>query len=239
MGFFDRIRTLLGGDTATSDSAASPEWDGDDTGADIETSPNEPNSDDSESVTVPSEDTDIDQVSPGVVIADRSDELRAEAEEVTEFWDEYDLDFTPASFASLDAVFASQQANANYLQIELEDGRTGTLAPLASSPACYFGETMVRTYAATWVFDEDFGWALQFSDGTVVNLFGAIHRALDTDPPFVNLHDTLVDQFGLDGAPINPESDLVTIVSVDDGIEPDDVDDTVLTMRQPAEAQLG
>lgn len=180
---------------------------------------------DSDGLDIPSEVGDGEEVPPGALVAQNREGLREEAEEFAATWSEYGLDFTPDSLARLDEVFATQQERANYLQIELDDGRTGAFAPMASMPACYFGETMIRNYEAEWVFDDDFGWALGVAGQRVVNLFGAAHDALDAQPPFVSTHDTFVTQFDIDGEPLEVDGTRTQVVSVDDGIDPDDFDD--------------
>ena len=222
MGLFDFLRSLFGsGDDGTGadetagagrgragDAAAGPGGGGDAT----------------------ARTTGGDEAPPGEIFADSREELREEATDFTEFWSEHDLDFTPASVARLDEMFATQYERANVMQVETEEGRVGQFAPIACGAAAYFGETIVRNYDAQWLFDEDFGWALQFGGGEIVNVFGTAHRGLETGPPFVATHDTFVEEMGLDGAPIEAGGDRAGVVSVDDGggIDPDEFDEAAI-----------
>lgn len=235
MGVFDFFRTLLGGvgdanepggSTASEhDESAAPESGGEHS---LDASRSGDAGVDDGRLTVPGEVGDGGRVPPGALVANDRGELRDEAEELAEFWSEFDLDFTPASIPRLDELFATQQDRANYLRIELEDGRTGVMAPMASAPACYFGETLVRTYGADWTFDEDFGWALRFPGGEVVNLFKTAHQALEGEPPFVRLHDTFVEQFGLNGDAVGRDGDQADVIPVDERLDPDAFDEAAL-----------
>ncbi len=203
MGLFDFLRSLFGGgDDGTGGSGGadggSASERGDAGGAAGRT-------------------TGGDEAPPGEIFADSREELREEATDFTGFWSDHDLDFTPGSIARLDEMFATQYERANVMEIETGDGRVGRVAPIAAGAAAYFGETIVRNYDAQWLFDEDFGWALQFGNGQIVNVFGTAHRGLETGPPFVATHDTFVEEMGLDGEPIEAGGDRAGVVSVDDG----------------------
>jgi len=216
MGIFDALRGLFGGETVSSDGGedtnAAPD-DGE-TGASGDTG-----------FRIPENATRGGRVPFGALAATSRTELRENAEEFAEFWSEYDLDLTPSSIPEVDALFATQQDRGNYLSIDLGDGYEGAVAPMASEPACYFGEVMVRNYDAEWTFDEDFGWALQFGNGQIVNIFKTAHQALDGDPPFVMLHDTFVEDVGLDGDLLDADGGRAAVTDVDEGIDPDEFDD--------------
>ncbi|MBX0286486.1 hypothetical protein EGH22_09115 [Halomicroarcula sp. F28] len=226
MGIFDVLRALFGGGQATADdgrteptaedeSATTP----DDDGAE---------STDDGGFRIPENATRDERVPFGALAATNRAELHENAEEFAEFWSEYELDFTPSSIPDVDAMVATQQERANYLSIDLGDGYEGAVAPMASEPAAYFGEVMVRNYDAEWTFDEDFGWALQFGNGQIVNIFKTAHQALEGDPPFVMLHDTFVEDVGLDGDLLDTDGGRAAVMDVDEGIDPDDFDDEAI-----------
>ncbi len=129
--------------------------------------------------------------------------FREQATELADFWGSYDLDFTPASLPRLDALLADQRESAGHMRVELDDGRTATVAPIAASTACYFAETMRRAYDADWVADEDYRWALAVptpGGGEVrLNAFGIASDGLTDAPRFAVVHDALVAEVGLDG----------------------------------------
>ncbi|MFC6756515.1 hypothetical protein ACFQER_07195 [Halomicroarcula sp. GCM10025894] len=207
MGIFDVLRELLGGGQASADDGRAAAVD--DSGTDATdrgagTTNGGAETTDDDGFRIPENATRGERVPFGALAATSRPELRENAEEFAEFWSEYELDFTPSSIPAVDELFATQQDRANYLSIDLGDGYEGAVAPMASEPACYFGEVMVRNYDAEWTFDEDFGWALQFGNGQIVNVFKTAHQALEGDPPFVMLHDTFVEDIGLDGAPSTP-----------------------------------
>lgn len=169
---------------------------------------------------------DADHVPPGCLVGDSVADLSEVAEEYADTWQEFGpTDYSVASIRGIDEMFATQQERANWLAIDLDDGRTGGFAPMAAQPACYFGEVLVRNYDADWVLDPDYGWALGFNGGTIVNLFGTAHRALEDEPPFVRLHDTFVANYGLDGTPLEPGGELLEERRQDAGIDPDEFDD--------------
>jgi len=101
-----------------------------------------------------------DEAPVAVAVGDDPEAFREQAEELAEFWEAYDLDFSPASLARLDRLLADQSDEAGRMRIELEDGRTATVVPIAASTACYFASVLVRSYGAAWVADDDYGWAV-------------------------------------------------------------------------------
>lgn len=181
---------------------------------------------------------DADHVPPGCLVGESVDDLREMAEEYADTWQEFGpTDFSVASIRGIDEMFASQQERANWLGIDLEDGRTGGFAPMAAQPGCYFGEVMVRNYDAEWVLDYDYGWALGFRGETVVNLFGTVHGALDADPPFVQLHDTFVENYGLDGDALDADGERLPERRQDAGIDPEEFDEDAI--QESADEQQG
>ncbi len=132
--------------------------------------------------------------------------FREQAEELAAFWDDYELDFSPASLARLDELLADQSGETGRMRIELDDGRTATVVPIAASTACYFASVLVRSYGAAWVEDEDYRWAVavETPDGGEVRLnpFGIAHDGVSDAPRFAVTHDALVVEVGLDGDPV-------------------------------------
>ncbi|WP_226023921.1 hypothetical protein [Halomicrobium salinisoli] len=172
---------------------------------------------------------DADHVPPGCLVGDSVDDLEEMAEDYADSWAEFGpTDYSVESIRGVDEMFATQQDRANWLTIDLDDGRTGSFAPMAAQPACYFGAVMIRHYDAEWVLDRDYGWALGFKGETIVNLFGTVHGALDGDPPFVRLHDTFVANYDLDGEFLDPDGERLEERRQDSGVDPDDIDDEEL-----------
>jgi len=177
-----------------------------------------------------------DHVPPGCLVGDSVADLREMADDYADTWGEFGpTDYSVDSIRGVDEMFASQQERANWLAIDLDDGRTGGFAPMAAQPACYFGAVLVRNYDAEWVLDADYGWALAFGGETIVNLFGTAHGALDADPPFVRMHDTFVENYGLDGTPLDPSGERLTERRQSGGVDPEAVDDEALSEAAESE----
>jgi hypothetical protein len=245
MGLFDAIRGLFGGDEGDR-SSSNDGADGTSAGGERDRSRSTGGSDRSESTERPdrSESTgegsdrviedrsafgEPDHVPPGCLVGDSVADLREMADDYAGTWEEFGpTDYSVDSIRGVDEMFASQQERANWLAIELDDGRTGGFAPMAAQPACYFGEVLIRNYDAEWVLDADYGWALAFGGETIVNLFGTAHGALDADPPFVRMHDTFVENYGLDGAPLDPGGERLAERRQSGGVDPGDFDDEAL-----------
>jgi hypothetical protein len=146
--------------------------------------------------------------------------FREQARELAEVWTEYGLDFSPASLPQLDQLLADRAADADRMRVELDDGRTATVAPIAASVACYFAEVFLRAYDARWVEDEDYRWALAIPTprgGEVrLNAFGIAHEGLADVPRFAVTHDALVVEIGLDGRTVaDPQAEAA--VAQDEG----------------------
>ncbi|AWB28508.1 hypothetical protein [Halococcoides cellulosivorans] len=168
---------------------------------------------------------DENHVPPGCLVGDSVTDLREMAEDYAGTWEEFGpTDYSIESIRGVDEMFATQQDRANWLAIDLEDGRTGGFAPMAAQPACYFGEVLIRHYDAQWVLDRDYGWAIGFEGQTIVNLFGTAHSALDTEPPFVRMHDTFVENYDLDGELLEPDGERLEERRQDSGIDPSEID---------------
>lgn len=227
MGLFDSIFDLFGG-TDSEESASGGR--GDDSAASGSGNRRDSAADESGPVI---EDRaafgDADHVPPGCLVGDTVGDLEEMAEEYADMWQEFGpTDYSVESIRGIDEMFATQQERANWLAIDLEDGRTGGFAPMAAQPACYFGEVMIRNYDAEWVLDRDYGWALGFGGGTIVNLFGTAHGALESEPPFVRMHDTFVANYGLEGELLDPDGELLEERRQDSGIDPSEFDDDEL-----------
>lgn len=154
-------------------------------------------------------------------VGDDPDAFHEQAAELAEFWDEYDLDFTPASLPQLDQLLADQADSAGRMRVELDDGRTATVAPIAASTACYFAEVFCRAYDARWAEDEDYRWALAVPTprgGEVrLNAFGIAHDGLEGAPRFAVTHDALVVEVGLDGETVaDPQTEAAAAQGEDD-----------------------
>lgn len=152
--------------------------------------------------------------------------FREDAEELAEFWAEHDLDFSPESLVRLDAFVDNQWEKDRFhgLDERAEDGVHmdqlvfhGVVEQLGS----YFGETLVRTYdGAEWIEDENFGWAVEVEDdeeSLLSNVFHVAKDCLREPSKFAITHDNILSYVDLDGEPLDPDSEHVTIaVSVPD-----------------------
>ncbi|WP_225336491.1 hypothetical protein [Halomicrobium urmianum] len=101
---------------------------------------------------------------------------------------------------------------------------------------------MICNYDAEWVLDRDYGWSLGFEGESIVNVFGTAHAALDTDPPFVRMHDTFVENYDLDGELLDPDGELLEERRQDSGIDPDELDeelDREAEQSEPGSEEMG
>lgn len=226
MGLFDAIRDLLNGDASGESGSGSGSGSGGGAGRGV--------------IEDRSRFGEPDHVPPGCLVGDSVEDLREMAEDYAGTWEEFGpTDYSLESIPGIDEMFATQQERANWLTIDLEDGRTGAFAPMAAQPACYFGEVLVRNYDAQWVLDEDYGWALQFKGGVIVNLFGTVHRALEADPPFLQMHDTFVENYDLDGAPLDPDGERLAERRAPGDVDPDRIDEAEVEQAAEESHQTG
>jgi len=87
---------------------------------------------------------------------DTSD-MAAHAEELAEFWDDYDLNFSPRSLARLDELADSEWDTDRFEDTELggEDMDSGMYTELVKQLGSYYGEVLVRSLDAEWTRRDD------------------------------------------------------------------------------------
>lgn len=128
--------------------------------------------------------------------------FRTEAEDLVDYWEEYDLDYRTPSLARLDTLTARQRARSDYVHTETHAGESVTFRPAAAGSACYFGEVLVRAHGGEWTERAD-GWrvAVEGPEGrTHVDVFAVAHDCLDGDARFVDAAATALCAVGRDDA---------------------------------------
>ncbi|WP_424017270.1 hypothetical protein ACOZ4N_15490 [Halorientalis pallida] len=102
------------------------------------------------------EDDDDQPEDPDPDPVDTSD-MESLAEELAEFWDGYDLNFSPRSLARLDELADSEWDDDRFADAELgaSDMDSGMFTELVKQLGSYYGETLVRSLDAEWTRRDD------------------------------------------------------------------------------------
>ncbi|SDE91764.1 ICP22 family protein [Halorientalis regularis] len=102
------------------------------------------------------EDDDEGAENPDPDPVDTSD-METLAEELADFWDEYDLNFSPRSLARLDELADSEWDDDRFADAELgaSDMDSGMFTELVKQLGSYYGETLVRSLDAEWTRRDD------------------------------------------------------------------------------------
>jgi hypothetical protein len=119
--------------------------------------------------------------------------FRVAAEEVADHWEDYLLDFTPASLRHLDSL-----VDTHYGPDDV-DTDPGTLSGVAVQFGSYFGETLVRSHDGEWQQGRlNWSVALTGPEGeATVNVFGVAAGALAEPAAFHETYREVAEEIGL------------------------------------------
>jgi hypothetical protein len=123
--------------------------------------------------------------------------FRLAAEECVDYWDDYPLDFTPASLRHLDSLvdtyYGPEDAAAG------ADSDPEALSGVAVQFGSYFGETLVRAHDGEWQQGRlNWSVALEGPDGeATVNVFGVAAGALAEPAAFYETYREVAEEIGL------------------------------------------
>jgi len=144
---------------------------------------------------------------------DPPESFRVAAEECVDYWDDYPLDFTPASLRHLDSLvdtyYGPEDAGSGTSEPSVagtpEDVAAGTdsdpeaLSGVAVQFGSYFGETLVRAHDGEWQRGRlNWSVALEGPDGeATVNVFGVAAGALVEPAAFYETYREVAEEIGL------------------------------------------
>jgi len=179
------------------------------------------------------DDTDSDVTDTSEPDAVPEDDPRVEfveaADELTEFWGEYDLDFALSSLTRLDDLVAEQWDAERFTDVEFGgDGYDAEVyTETATQLGSYFGEVLVRRHEGTWQQETGSGWTVAVQSGpdseaagATVSVFEVAEDCLTGQSTFTGMHDALADRLNLSGragdgdTPVNLDrADIETVAS--------------------------
>ena len=160
------------------------------------------------------------------------------ADELAEFWGEYDLDFALESLTRLDDLVAEQWDAERFEDIGFgDDGYDAEVyTETATQLGSYFGEVLVRQHDGTWQQETGTGWTVAVPSGpdseaagATVTVFQVAEDCLTGGSTFTGMHDALADRLNLSGragdgdTPVDLDrADIETVASdaeIDDAAE--------------------
>lgn len=160
------------------------------------------------------------------------------ADELAEFWGEYDLDFALESLTRLDDLVDEQWDPDRFEDVEFgDDGYDAEVyTETATQLGSYFGEVLVRQHDGTWQQETATGWTVAVQSGpdseaagATVAVFQVAEDCLTGGSTFTGMHDALADRLNLAGragdgdTPVDLDrADIETVVSdaeIDDAAE--------------------
>lgn len=132
--------------------------------------------------------------------------MGAAAEEVAAYWDDYDLDHSPASLARLDALVDEEWDKVRFRTARFgdHDADSHVYTELVRNFGSYYGEVLVRNFDAEWTADPDLGTVVDVAGqgGTAVaNVFVVAADRLTGEERFALDFDVLAANLDLDAAP--------------------------------------
>lgn len=125
------------------------------------------------------------------------DEYTEQAEELSEFWSEYDLDFTPASLDRLDDLVDAQWEKERFTDVDFggDDFDSAAFSGIVVQLGSYLGEVLVRNLDAEWADTEAFGPAVVVrgaDDDVTANAFHIAADCLREPSKFSMTYDTVI-----------------------------------------------
>jgi hypothetical protein len=126
---------------------------------------------------------------------DPPESFRVAAEECADYWDDYPLDFTPASLRHLDSLVDLHYDG----DATTTDSDPATLSGVAVQFGSYFGETLVRAHDGTWQQGRvNWSVALEGPAGeATVNVLGVAAAALSDPAAFYETYREVATEIGL------------------------------------------
>lgn len=124
---------------------------------------------------------------------DPPESFRVAAGEFVDYWDDYPLDFTPASLRHLDSLVDT------YYGPDEVDSDPEALSGVAVQLGSYLGETLVRAHDGAWQQGR-LNWSvtLEGPDGeATVNVFGVAAGALAEPAAFHGTYAEVAGEIGL------------------------------------------
>ena len=123
--------------------------------------------------------------------------FRVAAAEVADHWEDYLLDFTPASLRHLDSLVDTHYGPED--ATEAADSDPDTLSAVAVQFGSYFGETLVRSHDGEWQQGRlNWSVALTGPEGeATVNVFGVVAAALAEPAAFYETYREVAEEVGL------------------------------------------
>jgi hypothetical protein len=124
---------------------------------------------------------------------DPPESFRVAAAQAADYWDDYPLDFTPASLRHLDSLVDT------YYGPDDVDSDPDTLSGVAVQFGSYFGETLVRSHDGEWQQGRvNWSVALEGPEGeATVNVFGVAAGALAEPAAFYETYEEVASEIGL------------------------------------------
>ena len=132
--------------------------------------------------------------------------MAAATEEVSAYWDGYDLDVTPASLARLDDLVDGEWDAGRFRTARFGDGDSDSrvYTELVRHFGSYYGEVLTRTFDAEWTADPELGTVVDVAGqgGTAVaNVFVVAADRLTDEERFALDFDVLAANLDLDAPP--------------------------------------
>jgi len=172
-------------------------------------------------------------------------EFVAQAEDLVDFWGEYDLDYSLESLTNLDDLVGEQWDPERFADVEFggDDYDSQVFTDTVTQLGSYFGEVLVRKQDATWQQETGVGWTITVPSGpeseaagATVTVFQVAEDCLTGPSTFTGMHDALADRLNLDGragdgdTPVDLDrADIETVAS------DEEIDDAAQRLREGAE----
>ena len=172
-------------------------------------------------------------------------EFVAQADDLVEFWGEYELDYSLESLINLDDLVDEQWDPERFEDVEFggEDYDSQVFTDTVTQLGSYFGEVLVREQDGTWQQEAGVGWTITVPSGpeseaagATVTVFQVAEDCLTGPSTFTGMHDALADRLNLSGragdgeTPVDLDrADIETVAS------DEEIDDAAERLREGAE----
>ena len=172
-------------------------------------------------------------------------EFVAQAEDLVEFWGEYELDYSLESLTNLDNLVDEQWDPERFEDVEFggEDYDSQVFTDTVTQLGSYFGEVLVRQQDGTWQQETGVGWTITVPSGpeseaagATVTVFQVAEDCLTGASTFTGMHDALADRLNLSGragdgeTPVDLDrADIETVAS------DEEIDDAAERLQEGAE----
>jgi hypothetical protein len=172
-------------------------------------------------------------------------EFVAQAEDLVDFWGEYELEYSLESLTNLDDLVDEQWGPERFEDVSFggEDYDSQVFTDTVTQLGSYFGEVLVRQQDATWQQETGVGWTISVPSGpeseaagATVTVFQVAEDCLTGPSTFTGMHDALADRLNLTGragdgeTPVDLDrADIETVAS------DEEIDDAAERLSQGAE----